>query len=40
MLKRGAQACLVLSLLICGGTAVAQTKMTIASGVDPVFSAY
>ena len=40
MLRRGAQAFLVLSLLICGGTAVAQTKMTIATGVDPVFSAY
>src|SRR5499425_2966290 len=40
MLRRGAQGLLVLSLLICGGTAVAQTKMTIATGVDPVFSAY
>jgi ABC-type nitrate/sulfonate/bicarbonate transport system substrate-binding protein len=40
MLRRGAQHLLVLGLLICGGTAVAQTKMTIATGVDPVFSAY
>src|SRR5262245_46364810 len=40
MLRRGAQGLLVLSLLICGGTAAAQTKMTIATGVDPVFSAY
>jgi NitT/TauT family transport system substrate-binding protein len=40
MLRRGAQGLLVLSLLICGGTAMAQTKMTIATGVDPVFSAY
>jgi ABC-type nitrate/sulfonate/bicarbonate transport system substrate-binding protein len=38
MLRRGAL--LVLGLLICGGTAGAQTKMTIATGVDPVFSAY
>src|SRR5262250_1377047 len=40
MLRRGAQGLLVLGLLICCGTAVAQTKMTIATGVDPVFSAY
>src|SRR5262247_1868439 len=40
MLRRGAQCLLVLALLICGGTAVAQTKITIATGVDPVFSAY
>jgi ABC-type nitrate/sulfonate/bicarbonate transport system substrate-binding protein len=40
MLRRGAQCLLVLGLLICGGTAGAQTKMTIATGVDPVFSAY
>jgi ABC-type nitrate/sulfonate/bicarbonate transport system substrate-binding protein len=40
MLKRGAQCLLVLGFLICGGTAVAQTRMTIATGVDPVFSAY
>src|SRR6266850_1101106 len=40
MLRRGAQCLLVLGLLICGGTAGAQTKMTIAAGVDPVFSAY
>ncbi len=40
MLRRGTQWLLVLGLLIFGGTAVAQTKMTIATGVDPVFSAY
>ena len=40
MLRRGAQCLLVLGLLICGGTAGAQTKMAIATGVDPVFSAY
>jgi len=40
MLRRGAQCLLVLGLLICDGTAGAQTKMTIATGVDPVFSAY
>jgi len=40
MLRRGAQCLLVLGLLIGGGTAGAQTKMTIATGVDPVFSAY
>jgi len=40
MLRRGAQCLLVLGLLICSGTAGAQTKMTIATGVDPVFSAY
>src|SRR5499425_737134 len=40
MLRRGAQGLLVLGLLICCGTAVSQTKMTIATGVDPVFSAY
>jgi ABC-type nitrate/sulfonate/bicarbonate transport system substrate-binding protein len=40
MLRRGAQCLLVLGLLISGGTAGAQTKMIIATGVDPVFSAY
>jgi ABC-type nitrate/sulfonate/bicarbonate transport system substrate-binding protein len=40
MLRRGAQWLLVLGLLIGGGTAGAQTKMTIGTGVDPVFSAY
>src|SRR2546421_2072348 len=37
---RGAQCLLVLSLLLWSGAARAQTKMTIATGVDPVFSAY
>jgi NitT/TauT family transport system substrate-binding protein len=37
---RGAHCLLVLSLLAWSGTASAQTKMTIATGVDPVFSAY
>src|SRR5207253_8470950 len=36
----GARCLLVLSLLAWSGTAWAQTKMTIATGVDPVFSAY
>ncbi len=40
MLRRGAQCLLMASLLLCSGVAVAQTKMTIATGVDPVFSAY
>src|SRR5207249_2652211 len=40
MLTRGARCLLVLSLLAWSGTAWAQTKMTIATGVDPVFSAY
>jgi ABC-type nitrate/sulfonate/bicarbonate transport system substrate-binding protein len=31
---------LVVSLLAWSGAAWAQTKMTIATGVDPVFSAY
>jgi ABC-type nitrate/sulfonate/bicarbonate transport system substrate-binding protein len=39
MLTRGAQGLLVL-LLMWGGAVSAQTKMTIATGVDPVFSAY
>ena len=37
---RGAQCLLVLSLVLWSGAARAQTKMTIATGVDPVFSAY
>jgi NitT/TauT family transport system substrate-binding protein len=37
---RGAQCLLVLGMLLWSGTAAAQTKMTIATGVDPVFSAY
>src|SRR2546426_12684044 len=45
MLTRGAQTpgvqcLLVLSLVLWSGTAWAQTKMTIATGVDPGFSAY
>ncbi len=40
MLTRGARCLLVLSLLAWSGTAWAQSKMTIATGVDPVFSAY
>jgi NitT/TauT family transport system substrate-binding protein len=40
MTTRGARCLLVLSLLAWSGTAWAQTKMTIATGVDPVFSAY
>jgi NitT/TauT family transport system substrate-binding protein len=37
---RGARFLLVVGLLVWGNTAWAQTKMTIATGVDPVFSAY
>ena len=40
MLRRGAQILLVLSVLAWSAAAGAQTKMTIATGVDPVFSAY
>jgi len=40
MLTRGVQYGLVLGLLLWTGAASAQTKMTIATGVDPVFSAY
>ena len=40
MWTRGAQCLLVVSLLAWSGRAWAQTKMTIATGVDPVFSAY
>jgi NitT/TauT family transport system substrate-binding protein len=37
---RGAHCLLVLSVLVWSSTAWAQTKMVIATGVDPVFSAY
>ncbi len=40
MSTRGARCLLVLSVLAWSGAAWAQTKMTIATGVDPVFSAY
>ena len=40
MLRRGVRWLLVLGLLAWSGAAWAQTKMTIATGVDPVFSAY
>ena len=40
MLTCGVRYLLVLSVLLWSGTAWAQTKMTIATGVDPVFSAY
>jgi NitT/TauT family transport system substrate-binding protein len=40
MLRRAAQCLVVLCLLAWTGAALAQTKMTIATGVDPVFSAY
>ncbi len=40
MLTRGAQCLLVLAMLLGSGPTSAQTKMTIATGVDPVFSAY
>ena len=40
MLRLGAQCLLVVTLLLSVGAASAQTKMTIATGVDPVFSAY
>src|SRR2546428_6997359 len=45
MLTRGAQTpgvqcLLVLGLVVCRAAAGAQTKMIIATGVDPVFSAY
>jgi ABC-type nitrate/sulfonate/bicarbonate transport system substrate-binding protein len=40
MLTRVAPWLVVLSLLAWSGTGWAQTKMTIATGVDPVFSAY
>jgi len=38
---RGATGCLLaLTVWLCAGPSWAQTKMTIATGVDPVFSAY
>jgi len=41
MMKRGTGYLLVLAaLLLWTGPSWAQTKMTIATGVDPVFSAY
>lgn len=40
MLRRGMGCLLVLAVLLCTGPSWAQTKMTIATGVDPVFSAY
>src|SRR3989442_14330163 len=40
MWTRGAQCLLVVSLLAWSVAAWSQTKMTIATGVDPVFSAY
>src|SRR5689334_3788124 len=40
MVRRGAPCLLVLAVLLWSATAGAQTKMTIATGVDPVFSAY
>ena len=40
MLRELARGAVVLMLLVWGGAAWAQTKMTIATGVDPVFSAY
>jgi ABC-type nitrate/sulfonate/bicarbonate transport system substrate-binding protein len=40
MLKRSMGWVLVMAALFCAAPAWAQTKMTIATGVDPVFSAY
>jgi ABC-type nitrate/sulfonate/bicarbonate transport system substrate-binding protein len=40
MLRRVAQCLLVVTVALWAGVATAQTKMTIATGVDPVFSAY
>jgi ABC-type nitrate/sulfonate/bicarbonate transport system substrate-binding protein len=40
MLRRGAGGLLALAVLLWAGPSWAQTKMTIATGVDPVFSAY
>ena len=40
MLRRGMGGLLVLAALLCTDPSWAQTKMTIATGVDPVFSAY
>jgi NitT/TauT family transport system substrate-binding protein len=40
MQRRGIACLLVLAALLCPASSWAQTKMTIATGVDPVFSAY
>jgi ABC-type nitrate/sulfonate/bicarbonate transport system substrate-binding protein len=40
MWMRAAHCLIVVSVLVWSSTAWAQTKMTIATGVDPVFSAY
>ena len=40
MLRRGMGCLLALAALLCTDPSWAQTKMTIATGVDPVFSAY
>ena len=40
MLRHGMGCLLVLAALLCTDPSWAQTKMTIATGVDPVFSAY
>jgi ABC-type nitrate/sulfonate/bicarbonate transport system substrate-binding protein len=40
MLRHGMGCLLVLAALLCPDPSWAQTKMTIATGVDPVFSAY
>ena len=40
MLRRGMGCLLLLAALLCTDPSWAQTKMTIATGVDPVFSAY
>jgi NitT/TauT family transport system substrate-binding protein len=40
MPRRGIACLLVLAALLCPAPSWAQTKMTIATGVDPVFSAY
>src|SRR5258706_13125186 len=40
MLRRVMGCLLVLAALLCTNPSWAQTKMTIATGVDPVFSAY
>lgn len=40
MLRRGVQCLLVLTVLLWSAVGSTQTKMTIATGVDPVFSAY
>jgi ABC-type nitrate/sulfonate/bicarbonate transport system substrate-binding protein len=40
MLRRAAQCLLMVAVLLWTGAASAQTRMTIATGVDPVFSAY